>query len=106
LAIAETNADGGGMDINWLVSPVTAAAVPSDWIETLIVRALLLEKPAGAEEIAADILTTFARAGRSVQHEGKIVADPQEAARVMADVVRKTREARAPLFATLGILDP
>ena len=106
LAIAETNAEGGGMDINWLVSPVTAAAVPSDWIETLIVRALLLEGPAGAEEIAADVLKTFARAGRSVQHEGKIVADPKEAERVMADVVRKTLETRAPLFATLGILDP
>ncbi len=105
LAIAQTNADGGGMEINWLVSPVIAAAVPSDWIETLIVGSLLSEKPANAEDISRDILKTFARAGRTVQHEGKTIAEPEEAARFVADVVRKTLEIRAPIFASLGILD-
>jgi hypothetical protein len=105
MAIAETNAEGGGMDIAWLASPVTAAAVASDWIETLIVRALLSERAVDAEKISTDILKTFAKVERSVQHEGTIIADPEEAARVMTDVVRKTIEVRAPILARLGILD-
>lgn len=105
LAIAETNAEGGGMDIPWLASPLTATAIQSDWIETLIVRALLLERAPMAGMIAAGVLDTFARTGRAVQHEGKTIADPGEARRIMTDVVEKTLDTRAPVLRRLGILD-
>jgi SAM-dependent methyltransferase len=105
LAIAETNAEGGGMDIPWLASPLTATAIASDWIETLIVRALVLKTRAAPDQVAGDLFETFAKAGRSVQHEGKTITDPLEALRVLTDVVKKTLETRAPILARLGILD-
>jgi SAM-dependent methyltransferase len=103
VAITEANANGG--DIAWLASPVAAAAIPSDWTETQIVRPLLTESTVDAEKICQDVLVTLNKVGRTVQHEGQPVTNPGDATRIVADVVRTTLQTRAPILAKLGILD-
>ncbi|MDB5479987.1 MAG: methyltransferase protein [Caulobacteraceae bacterium] len=103
VAIVEANANGG--DIAWLASPVTAAAIPSDWTETQIVRALLSPQTADAENISREVLHTLNRVGRTVQHEGQTVTDPDEALRIVTEAVKETLETRAPILARLGVID-
>jgi hypothetical protein len=103
IAIAEMNALGGA--VGWLAAPLTGSAIPADWIETLIVAALLAGDPPESKVLVPAILEKMRNAGRAVHRDNQPVADPAEALRIVDEGVRATLDNRAPVFARLGIID-
>ena len=75
-----------------------------DILETLLVGELLAGKPADVGALAAELVGTLARSGRSVQREGKPVTDQAETLRIVTEAVVAMLERRVPVLRRLGVL--
>ena len=65
---------------------------------------LLAGKPADVGALAAELVGTLARSGRSVQREGKPVTDQAETLRIVTEAVVAMLERRVPVLRRLGVL--
>jgi hypothetical protein len=102
-ALAEVNVSGGEMPR--LAAPTIGSSIQVDLLETLLVGALLAGQPAMVESLAAATLAGLARAGRTMQRDGKSVTDPGEMQRMAAEVARAMLERRVPVLRGLGVLE-
>jgi SAM-dependent methyltransferase len=102
-AIARAN--GNAADLPRLAAPAIGSAVGTDILETLVVGELLAGRPADIEPLTTEVLATLGRSGRSVQREGKPVAEPAEARQIVLDAIRNLIERRVPVLRNLGVLD-
>ncbi|HET8996046.1 MAG TPA: class I SAM-dependent methyltransferase [Acetobacteraceae bacterium] len=102
-AIAALNADGG--ELPQVALPLLGSAIPVDAVETLLLGELLAGKPAEPQGLVADLLSLLARAGRTLQRDGKPVTDAAEAGGLAADLVQQFLRQRLPLLRSLGVLD-
>ncbi len=100
-AVAGYNAAGGALAV--LASPVTGAGFNADFVETVILPALL----AGTTEVSAlvdRVLVHLAATGRSVVREGKPVTDPAQARTEMTGTITRILADRVPIYRRLGVL--
>lgn len=101
-AIATLNAAGG--DVPRLAAPVIGSALQVDLLDTLVLGALESGHPADADGLAAYVLATLDRCGRSLQRDGKAVTDAAEARPLAQERVRTTLAERLPVFRALGMV--
>ncbi len=102
LTIARANASAA--DLPRLAAPAIGSAIGMDILETLLVGELLAGKPADVGALAAELVGTLARSGRSVQREGKPVTDQAETLRIVTEAVVAMLERRVPVLRRLGVL--
>jgi hypothetical protein len=102
LAIARANANAA--DLPRLASPVIGSAVGGDSLETLVVGEMLAGKPEDVDALTAELAAVLGRSGRNVQRDGRVVGDPAEARRIVADAVATVVERRLPVLRRLGVL--
>jgi len=103
LAIAETTGSGG--ELTQLAAPAVGAAIPAEVIEVFVVGAILEGRSSEVDGLSDHVLAQLARSGRAPQQDGKPAANPAEARRMAADIVRATLGRRARAFGLLGILN-
>jgi hypothetical protein len=101
--IAETNGNGG--ELARLVVPATGSSLNVDLLETLAVGELLSDRPKDLEALTTSVFEGLNRGSRSVQRDGKPVANPAEAREIVNVVLREILERRVPLLRRLGVLD-
>jgi SAM-dependent methyltransferase len=102
-AVAALNADGG--DMPRLVAPAIGSAMNVDLLETLTVGEILAGRPAEVESLSGAVLELLTRAGRSVQRDGKPVADPVAARSILAQALTGVVERRLPVLRALGVVE-
>ncbi len=103
-AIAESAGLGG--TISRLVIPSTGSAIDLDMLEVLTVGALLDGGAKTAGPVAKDVLRQLNQSSRSVQRDGKPVANQAEALEIVSGVVKDLLQRRAPLWRRWGVLPP
>ena len=102
LTIARANASAA--DLPRLAAPAIGSAIGMDILETLLVGELLAGKPADVGALAAELVGTLGRSGRSVQREGKPGTDQAETLRIVTEAVVAMLERRVPVLRRLGVL--
>jgi SAM-dependent methyltransferase len=101
-AICADSADGG--DISLLAATSTGTGLAANPVEMLVLRELLSGRPVQTDAMIDSMLTKLRQAGRSVQHDGKIVEDMARARAILQESVVATLNQRVPLFGRLGII--
>jgi SAM-dependent methyltransferase len=101
-AIARANANG--IDMPQLAAPAIGSVIPADALETLVVGQLVNGAAADEAALAGQVLDALRRGGRSLQRAGSVVADPDESARLVGELVRTTLGSRLDLLRLLGIV--
>ena len=101
-AIARANADGA--EVPRLAAPAVGTVIQADVLETLVVGRLLDGAAADEVALAGHVLAALRRAGRNLQHEGKVVEDPAEALRHVTGLVRGMLGARMGLLRGVGVV--
>ncbi len=102
-ALGRINSHGG--DMPRIVLPLTGAAMNVDLIETLAVGEMVEGRPSDLESLTNAVQLALTRSGRSVQRDGKVVADWQEARTIVQSALATILERRVPLLHSLGVLN-
>lgn len=101
-AIADINGHGG--DLGRLVLPVLGSAMNVDLLETLAVGEFIAGRATDIPALTEAVAAGLARSGRSVQREGQVVTDPEQAKEIIGGVLRNMQERRLPLLRSLGVV--
>ena len=87
-----------------LTASTLGTALSVDMTETLLAGALLDGQTAEVASLTAELQTLLRRGNRSLQKDGKPVADPVEATNIATAIVRHALDKRVPVLRRLGML--
>jgi SAM-dependent methyltransferase len=101
-AICAHCADGG--DIGRLASAMTGTGVAVDPLAMLVMREKLCGRPLEIEGLTGRMLSALTRAGRSVQQDGKVIQDIDQARGILRESLDIILHRRLPLLVQLGVI--
>jgi SAM-dependent methyltransferase len=105
LNVALAGLNALGVERPLLAAPVIGSAIDADAVEVMAVGELLAGAAPDPVALTDRVGAALARAGRAVQHDGVMIADPAEARRRLAETIGGMLSGRVPVFRRLGILD-